>query len=530
MRGLSKPLLTVPCGHCAECSKRTQDDWFVRAIFETKRVERVGGAVWVPILTYRNEDLPTWSDDEYAQHIGIPSYRIPCFDPDHIRIFRSRLRVALSRNCYLSNGQFVTRRRTTKPKVGDTLLWEGRTDIKDDNTIRYISCCEYGDERGRSHMHMLLFVPFRVPAKVMRYIIDYAWSYGMVRYSRLGMMAKGMRAARYSMKYVSKDMCWSTKYNTDDYEQWLKHMKYTMKKEKCGIDAEQKYSDRLKAFRRAKPRHFQSMGFGIDGVDYFKNPDGSWNKERCVSMKLDGSRLGCPPIKSGSKKGMAFQYHMPMYYVRKIFYNVDDWNLYRLTEFGQEIFALRYGLHIRTHADFLSRALNPTDIATFYSTIEGDSRLGGRKLRDIGLYLGSLMENRTPQQLAVFDTVYRNIEGTDYNEPIIRHLNEGMSDAQQLRWLDDNALDFMMAQKTIDITPSPRGVINKSNFKVADTTFNDLPCFRNFVEILTTIEQLNEILGEQQQRAAEIERERQRKLGLYEENYISSNFIFTDYE
>lgn len=520
MRGLSKPLLTVPCGHCAECSKKTQDDWFIRSLFETKRVGRLGGAVWVPILTYRNEDLPTWSDDEYARHKGLSNYTIPCFDPQHIRDFRSRLRVALSRDCYIRQGKFVTRRKGSKPKVGDTLIWRGRNDIKDESTIRYISCCEYGDITGRSHMHMLLFVPFHVPARVMKYIIDYAWIYGMVRYSKKGMMAQGLRAARYSMKYVSKDMCWSNRYNTDDYEQWLKDMARKMKHD--NLSFEEKYKERLKAFRRVKPRHFQSMGFGIDGVDYFKNADGSWNKERCVKMKLDGCRLGVPPLKSGEY----FNYDMPMYYVRKIFYNVDDWNLYRLTEFGQEIFAARYELHLRTHAEYLGYCLNSRDLVANYGVIDGDPRLNGRSLSSIGDYLEKLMEGRSAYHLSLFDTVYRNIEGNDNNECIIRQLNESTSDSKALEWLDSISLDFMMAQKTIDRIPSPRGIINKANFKVADVTFNDLPCFRNFVEVLTTIEELNNILGDYKQKAAEIKRDREHKLAQYSDSYIESNLMF----
>ena len=45
VRGLSRPLLTVPCGHCKECISKQQDDWFVRSVFESKRVQSKGGAV-----------------------------------------------------------------------------------------------------------------------------------------------------------------------------------------------------------------------------------------------------------------------------------------------------------------------------------------------------------------------------------------------------------------------------------------------------------------------------------------------------
>ena len=484
VRGLSKPLFTVPCGHCAECAARTQDDWFVRAIFETRRVESRGGAVWVPILTYKNEDLPMWHDPEF-------DYHIPCFDPTHIKRFRDRLRMYFKRH----GSEY------------------GLPEPKDENTIRYICCSEYGDEKGRSHVHCLLYVPFRVPAKFMRDAIDYAWTYGMVRYSKLGMMARGMRAARYSMKYVSKDMCWSNKYETDKYETMLKEKIHSEKDR----EESQKYRDRLNAFRRHKPRHFQSMGFGVDGVDYFKNGDGSWNVERCVQGTLDGSRLGVPPMKSGE----TFQYNMPAYYVRKIFYNPDEWNLYRMTEFGQEIFSIRFGLSLKREAEKYSVYLTPSDLAAHTAFLDGINPV------DVSERVNLLMDGRSMVDLALFNIVYKDIAGTDDNECLISHMNSGMSDSECLSILHDNALDFMLAQKTIDREPDPKNSYNRSHANV-EFGFNDVPCFRGFCEVLDIIRDIELKIGQLKQDAAEIKRERERKLGLYQDSYISSNLIFCE--
>lgn len=518
VRGLSRPLLTVACGHCAECAARQQDDWFVRALFETKRVERLGGAVWVPILTYRNEDLPVWHDDEF-------NYHIPCFDPIHIKRFRDRLRVCLTRDLYLRHGELVSRRKGSTPIYGDTLIWNGRN-VSGENTIRYITCCEYGDERGRSHIHSLLFVPFFVPVKVMRYVIDYAWTYGMVRYSKLGMMARGLRAARYSMKYISKDMCWSTKYGTDAYEDMLKTRScFSASREEC-----EKYKERLNAFRRVKPRHFQSMGFGIDGVDYFRNDDGSWNYERCLYGKLDGCRLGVPPLKSGE----SFQYEMPMYYVRKIFYNVDEWNLYRLSDFGLDIFAARFNLTLKREAEKYQVYMNQSDLAAHVAFLDG--------VNPVELYnkIHTLMDGRNAFDLALFNIVYKNISGTTQsdedisngkyavsNEGIIANLNSGMSDRQSLKWLYDISLDFMLAQKSIDREPDPEHSYLRSHANI-ELGFNDVPCFRDFGNVLSIIQDIETKIGELEQKAAEIKRERERKIGLYQDNYISSNLIFCD--
>lgn len=475
VRGLSKPLLSVPCGHCANCASRMQDDWFVRAIFETKRVQSRGGAVWVPILTYRNEDLPVWHDPEF-------DYHIPCFDPIHIKRFRDRLRMYFKRH----GSEY------------------GLPVPKDEYTIRYICCSEYGDERGRSHLHCLLYVPFHVPTRFMRDAISYAWTYGMVRYSTLGMIAAGMSAAKYSMKYVSKDMCWSNKYQTDDYEAKLKDFIRSAK----SPEEATKYKERLNDFRRHKPRHFQSMGFGIDGVDYFKNSDGSWNYDLCLDGKLDGSVLGVMPLKSGD----TFQYNMPAYYVRKVFYDPDEWNLYRLTPFGQQIFAFRTQLAIAREAEKYDCYLTPSDLAAHLGFISDLDPVS------ISSKVVSLLAGRSTSDLSMFFLVYKDIAATEDNECFM---------SADINVLRDNCIDFMLAQKTIDREPDPKNSFNRSHANV-EYGFNDHPCFKGFNEILGIIFDCEAKLGKMKQEAAEIKRERERKLGLYQDNYILSNQIFCD--
>lgn len=503
-RGLSRPMLTVACGHCAECASRQQDDWFVRAIYETRRVESKGGAVWVPILTYRNEDLPRWKDPEFNMDI-------PCFDPTHIKRFRDRLRIYFTRHA-------------------DEYRMTYGIDLpipRKENTIRYIICSEYGDRFGRSHCHCLLYVPFFVKAAFMKEAIEFAWCYGMVRYSKHGMMARGMRAARYSMKYVSKDMCWSNRYGTDKYEEELKNRMYKAYRNK-DIDSGDMYRERLKAFRRVKPRHYQSMGFGIDGVNYFKNDDGTWNVERCVSGKLDGSRLGVPPMKSGE----VFQYDMPMYYVRKIFYNVDDWNLYKMTEFGKEIFALRFDLALKRQADKYDVYLNKSDLIQHLSFVEDINP------EDVYNEVHRLMDGRSASSLALFDIVYRDIEGVSdddrdiesgsscSNEAIIHWLNDGMSDDECFSWLYEVSLDFMLAQKSLDRIPDPERSYQVSRSVVAKPSFNDLPCFRNYKAVLNIISDCEKAVGAVVQKARETQREREHSLkGFSEDPYVLSNIF-----
>jgi hypothetical protein len=399
---------------------------------------------------------------------------------------------------------------------------------KGENTIRYIICSEYGDERGRSHCHCLLYVPFFVKTAFMKDAIDFAWTYGMVRYSKLGMMARGMRAARYSMKYVSKDMCWSDKYHTDEYEKLLKDMRYAAYRAHKQEEGDM-YKQRLNAFRRVKPRHYQSMGFGVDGVGYFKNSDGSWNVERCVSGKLDGSRLGVPPMKSGE----VFQYDMPMYYVRKIFYNVDDWNLYKMSEFGKEIFALRFDVALKRQAAQYEVYLNQSDLVQHLAYCQDINPT------EVYQKINRLMEGRSAYSLALFGTVYRDIEGISdddweissgascSNECIIHYLNDGMTDSECFDWLSEISLAFMLAQKRLDREPDPERSYRRDRGKLGKVTFNDVPCFRNYVEVLDLIRDCELAVGEVVQQAKEVQREREKALRKHlPDPYIMSNQVF----
>lgn len=499
VRGLSRPLFTVPCGHCAECVSHIQDEWGVRAIFETRRVKQLGGACWVPILTYKNEDLPRYSDSEYYS-AGKP-FDIPCFDPTHIKRFRDRMRVYFKRH-------FHKYMREHYPQ-----FYNPEIDFKGNYTIRYIACAEYGEKRGRSHYHALVYVPFFVPASFMYDCFKFAWPYGKVRYSTKGMMASDMKAAKYSMKYVTKDMAWSDTYKTDHYVAYLKkcilHCKKTNDLE--GLD---KYESKLKAFRRVRPRHFQSMGFGSTGIDYYKNGDGSFDEQRLVSGIIDASRIGLPPLKSGDY----FKYPMPMYFARKIFYNVDEYGLYMLNTLGEKILTKRFDGSLKTKSEnyekFFDRSLFNT-YTVGLDDFDGDSYYN---------YINSLMDGRSASSLSLFNKVYQDIEGTEDNECLISHLNENMTDDECFHLLSDNALDFLITQKTIDREPDPEGFDSRPNH-IVRFGFNNLPCFRDFKSVLGVIDEIDYKVGKLKQASAEIKRQREKDL-CKPDPYITNPFIY----
>lgn len=479
VRGLSKPLLTVPCGHCKECVERQQDDWFIRSVYESKRVLAKGGAVWFPTLTYNQENLPIWHDDKH-------DFTCPCFNTDHIISFRNKLRVYLKRKGYDCSGE---------------------------NTIRYMICCEYGSEKGRSHLHCLLYVPFSIPNRIMYQVLKKSWIYGFVMWSKKGMKANGLQASQYCMKYISKEMSWYKQYGVDAYLKQLHDDLYHSENEEEYLQA----YDLLKRFRRATPGHRQSMGFGVDGLDYFKKPDGSYNIPRLVDGFFDACKVGLPPMKSGD----SFKFKMPMYYARKVFYNLDEYNLYCMNGIGREVFTLRFDVNqIRKADQYYPYTSSQAALACHLAPL----KLSTSDIFDLYNSLQSSLQGRTSHDLALFDTVYRDIELTDDNQAFISGI-DGMTVDSALRFLSDNALDFMMAQKSIDREPDPERCKNRANFVVSERTFNTLPCFDGLSQVLDTIKDFEHQIGLLENNAYEINRLRQENL-FGTDGALTSNLIF----
>lgn len=485
-----------------------QDDWFVRAYFESKRVISNGGAVWVPILTYRNEDLPTYDDDEYNFHC-------PCFDPEHFVAFRNKLRIYLKRSIKSYNKRHGTRFNHT---------------FKDETTIRYIYCCEYGERRGRSHIHVLLFVPTFVPHKIMKDCIDRAWIYGMVRYSKKGLIAKGMQAAKYCMKYVSKDMNWYNKYHVDEYISNLKsdidRLDWVIRKNlkldinklglilcTVGLDIsecsgyeclQEELYNRLKTIKRVRPHHHQSMGFGIDGIKYYCDESGCPDFNKCVDGHISATDLEIPPVEGKA----TWQYNMPAYYERKLLYYCDEHQLYTLTQFGLDVLMQRYENTLHAKAEsfmpyFCDRDVFDSWMAPIKGDIDSDA---------VWQKIVALRGDSTPFDFANYCMVYKDVAGTEYNECLISDMDNSMSDSECLKLLNEYAFDFYYAQKSALREPDPKNVkVRPRNSKIY-FGFNDLPCYHGFKELYMIITDLEYKIGKCMDDAYKLKREQDERL------------------
>lgn len=442
-------MLTVKCGHCKDCIKAMQDDWFVRAFFEFKRIEGKG-LCFFPTLTFDNDHLPYWTDGEMS---------FPCFDLTLIKRFRDKLRVYLTRDGYDAKG------------------------------IRYIVCPEFGGKKGRPHYHVLLFVPFKITVSAMKSYLKKAWTNGLVMYSpEYGAVVTSDRGTQYVMKYVSKPSGWYAKYGIGPYTDSLKQ---AIADERDPFLKEEK-REHLREFRRHCPRHTQSTYFGIQGIEYFKNPDGSWNMDKLVKGSINLASFGATP----DSKKPKFQYNLPEYYARKIFYQQDQWKLYQRNALAHEVFALRWELARQRKIErlvpyFTTDCLLHSHIGFLPGIDETESKIIFQSLQNA-------LGDRTLNDLVLYDMVYR---GLQMDEAFV-----GMS----MQELHDNALDYIIAQRSVDIEPAPElPKYERYRYSANSVEFSQHPCFEQFENILKQIDDFEHHIGELTQVAYQKETERQ---------------------
>ena len=138
----------VPCGRCAECCKRRQNDWYVR-LSEEFRQHRT--ALFVT-LTYDDEHVPRVEKDGKV-YLSVCKKDVQCF----VKRFRKSL----------------------EPRK-----------------IRYFVCAEYGPKTFRPHYHCVIFGADSNDVPILRN----AWKNGFVDASRV----RTNGSLRYVAKYCSK--------------------------------------------------------------------------------------------------------------------------------------------------------------------------------------------------------------------------------------------------------------------------------------------------------------------------------------
>lgn len=313
--GSSKNYLVVPCGKCYECKEKIRDEWFVRAFFEHKRVLSKGGQTWFPLLTYDDDHIFRYRDDDL-------NFQCCGFDPEHIKKFRDMLRVYLTRDGYDCSGE---------------------------NRISFKLCPEYGDDGGRPHWHCLLFIPFPLSTEYMMGkwkvvdgkrrlvggLIQKCWKYGFVSWSRdketkrLRPFIETYGGIKYAMKYVSKNSKWEERFGITEYRKLLQTTIKVLRSQYIHSGTSYVYSDKilnklslyeqkLSSFRRALPRNYTSTNFGISGLECFCDSDGCFDLNRFIDGTINLSPFGLLTDKGKTN------YFIPRYYKLKAMYNSSD--------------------------------------------------------------------------------------------------------------------------------------------------------------------------------------------------------------
>lgn len=418
--GIDKPVLVVPCGHCEQCEKKKQRDWFFRAAVEYKRCIDQGGFVWFPTLTFRDDVLPRWYDKEF-------DYYIPTFSQDYFTAFRNKLRIYLKRDGY---------------------------DFKGEDTLRYFYACEYGGKYGRPHLHCLLFVPRKVPFYTFQKCVKKAWIYGFVMYSKAGRAIRSANGISYVMKYIHKDCLYYDKYKVDEYILKLKDaIKYD-----DDIIMKSIHENKLKVFKSRLPRHFQSMGFGSN----FDITD-----EEFLDNMVNSKRL--------LLKKDEFSYTIPLYYKRKFLYDFDNVNkVYNINARGIHIKEISFNNLVNKLDMYYSHVIYPNNV-------EYLSRIKCPYLLDHPLYeVFNKLRNYDTKDIAIFSLVYDGIPLLENDYKSLKSMSK-KSPVDFIKNMNYNA--FKMWCNRIDNLSEPliddyknNGAMNCVN-KIG---YSDLPVYHDF--------------------------------------------------
>lgn len=155
---------TIPCGECIGCRLEYSRQWANRGYCESK----CWNQNWFITLTYDEDNLPTTDEG------------IPTLVPEHMTMFMKSLRQIMKRDHFQDN-------------------------------IRFMGCGEYGSERERPHMHLILFncnfptESFYKPRVInneiyyQNKIIERAWKHGISNISECT-----WNNIAYTARYITK--------------------------------------------------------------------------------------------------------------------------------------------------------------------------------------------------------------------------------------------------------------------------------------------------------------------------------------
>ena len=251
-------------------------------------------------LTYKDENLPN------LKQIIPELPAIPCFRHTDLQMFFKRLRINLAR----------------------------RYNVGNDN-IRYLVTSEYGSKFGRPHYHLLLYCTAKITPLQLSAEIDRAWQLGRTdgipyktplyvlqhnTYTSSTHLGRKLTSAMYVCKYIQKDCKLQT-----ELDKRIRRADFILSSDaypyaKSGSVKCSKIREKI--VRAVNQFHLQSLGFGSFAL-----------------RDLDLNAIFRNEIYMPSTQYVVQRINLPMYYKRKIFYELVEVNgskIWNLTDFGKQ--------------------------------------------------------------------------------------------------------------------------------------------------------------------------------------------------
>lgn len=311
--------ISVGCGQCAECKKQTQTEWNFRSYYESKFTIDNDGFVYFDTLTYAPVNRPKMSD--YVSSLKNSILDHDCFSTEHYRMFFVKLREYMKREGYGSEN------------------------------LKYFLSSEYGEDDRYTHaphFHVLFFVMADIDPLEFSRLVKKAWIYGRTDgidykpkdYVMNHVFMKGkceeshlMSICNYVSKYVTKQNKFMNVVNSRFY-----YVKCKLFRDTYGKDWEDEYlkddkGNYIVDDLGIKKIDYDAIDFYLDNKDKEKLKK---LKKNCMQFHRQSQQFGAAMvlyndmekvfetgmISMPDKNNVVKHTKLPMYYERKLFYEV----------------------------------------------------------------------------------------------------------------------------------------------------------------------------------------------------------------
>lgn len=533
--GLDQAFLSVPCGNCYQCRKRKGNDWYVRSAYEFLDCVDNHGQNFFVTLTYNPANLPLFEYIEgYGLQNLTQDFLV--FNKKHVTSFFKQLLLYLGDFSSVKYSEklgftpFTGSKYFCVPELGGEnkhphyhfiqfcpsdidsdaflklckLAWSDKKSFKNDVSLRdkkiimqiyariqaawrkdgmYISSDDTLYFKFlKEHMDNPYFI--LLPPHGKRKSPVYMFCKGFVSYARdkteNGFVVRPHMNAPLCCKYIVKYFCKNDVFSQDENMFALRDWKINNSKYHADIMKGDISDD---GFLSAWKYVVNCLPFVVASKGY-----GERLFQEC-KLKMDNQDFQSL-VKPISIKSDNSVYRLPQYIINRLFYEYekhlklekydgdvkhnDDYVITvirRLTENGYKCVKLRYELYIQDFISEYEKFMNISQLSTLPAgVVVGDMPFS---LQEIFGMISRYSKLVTPQQLAVYSLVYRNV--VVFNES---HDEKSLFDNAKELWLQCLHAKTERLPLIVDhLTKFPFGLYKQPDNK--PIYFNDCPPFCN---------------------------------------------------